>query len=131
MRQTTHTRRIIDENRWRAKRDGIRAEFIAEASSDVLSVSEVLESARLFVTDEAEHLQCASTLEGLSTILERGTSAHRQLKIYNDSRAAGASRTDALREVLAWLAQATLQKPPLTLASAVPSVIGCTGLEVR
>lgn len=131
MRQTTHTRRIIDENRWRAKRDGIRAEFIAEASSDVLSVPEVLESARLFVADEAEHLRCATALESLSAILERGTSAHRQLKIYNDSRAAGASRTEALREVLAWLAHATLQKPPVTFATVVPSMLGCAGLEVR
>lgn len=131
MRQTTHTRRIIDENRWRAKRDGIRAQFIAEASSEVLPVSEVLENALLFVADEADHLQCARTLDGLRTILERGTSAHRQLEIYNDCRAAGASRTDALRQVLAWLAATTVQKPPLAFATAVSSVLGCAGLEVR
>ncbi|NJO12692.1 MAG: carboxylate-amine ligase [Gammaproteobacteria bacterium] len=56
VRHTTHTRRIIDENRWRAKRDGIRAQFIAEASSDVLSVAQVLHAARAFVADEADRL---------------------------------------------------------------------------
>jgi glutamate---cysteine ligase / carboxylate-amine ligase len=111
-RHTTHTRRIIDENRWRAKRDGLGAQFIAEASSEVLSVPQVLEAARLFILEEANQLQCATALEGLHAILRRGTSAHRQLKIYNDARASGASRADALREVLAWLAAATLQKPP-------------------
>ena len=111
IRQTTHTRRIIDENRWRAKRDGLRAEFIAEASSDVLSVAQVLAAAREFVAEEAEALRCCPALDSLATILQRGTSAHRQLKIYNDARAAGASRTVALREVLGWLAEATLQKP--------------------
>jgi glutamate---cysteine ligase / carboxylate-amine ligase len=112
-RQTTHTRRIIDENRWRAKRDGIRAEFIAEASSDVLSVRQVLEAALQFVAEEANHLQCESALQGLNTILERGTSAHTQLRIYNDARAAGTRRADALRDVLQWLAAATVQKPPI------------------
>jgi glutamate---cysteine ligase / carboxylate-amine ligase len=123
-RHTTHTRRIIDENRWRAKRDGLGAEFIAEASSDVHSVARVLAAAREFVADEAEELQCRPALEGLATILQRGTSAHRQLKIYNEVRAAGASRTDALREVLAWLAEATLQKPAVTLQLLSPLIPG-------
>jgi glutamate---cysteine ligase / carboxylate-amine ligase len=112
IRHTTHTRRIIDENRWRAKRDGLRAQFIAEASSEVLSVAQVMEAARLFIAEEADQLQCARALEGLERILHRGTSAHRQLKIYNDARAVGASRAEALRQVLEWLTAATLQKPP-------------------
>lgn len=109
-RQTTHTRRIIDENRWRAKRDGIHAEFIAEASSEVRSVAQVLDDAFTFVSDEAQQLQCASVVESLREILHRGTSAHRQLRIYNETRAAGSGRTDALRQVLAWLERATLEK---------------------
>jgi glutamate---cysteine ligase / carboxylate-amine ligase len=126
IRHTTHTRRIIDENRWRAKRDGLSAQFIAEASSEVLCVPQVLEAARLFVSEEAEQLQCALALEGLERILHRGTSAHRQLKIYNDARATGASRAEALRQVLAWLTEATLQKPPaappISFAAVPPSV---------
>jgi carboxylate-amine ligase len=129
IRETTHTRRIIDENRWRAKRDGIRAEFIAEASSDVLSVARVLEAARLFVADEADQLECAAALECLNTILQRGTSAHRQLKIYNDARAAGASRGEALREVLAWLAAATLQRPSLAMHVVAPATLGLEPLR--
>lgn len=110
-RYTTHTRRIIDENRWRAKRDGLGAQFIAEASSEVLSVPQVLKAARSFVAEETDQLGCATALAGLDTILQRGTSAHRQLKIYNDARAEGANRSEALRQVLVWLATATLQKP--------------------
>jgi carboxylate-amine ligase len=125
-RHTTHTRRIIDENRWRAKRDGLGAQFIAEASGEVLSVPQVLEAARLFVSEEAEQLQCAAALGTLDAILHRGTSAHRQLKIYNDARAAGASRAEALRDVLTWLTMATLQKPPaappITLEALSPSL---------
>lgn len=109
-RQTTHTRRIIDENRWRAKRDGIHAQFIAEASSEARSVAEVLDDALTFVSDEAQTLQCAQAVESLKGILQRGTSAHRQLRIYNERRAAGLSRREALRHVLAWLETATLEK---------------------
>lgn len=108
-RQTTHTRRIIDENRWRAKRDGIHAQFIAEASTAVRSVAQVLDDALTFVADEAYVLQCVQAVQSLRGILERGTSAHRQLRIYNERRAAGLSRTDALRQVLAWLETATLE----------------------
>jgi carboxylate-amine ligase len=122
-RHTTHTRRIIDENRWRAKRDGLGAQFIAEASSEVLSVPEMLEAARLFIAEEADQLECATALDGLHTILHRGTSAHRQLKLYNDARAAGASRSEALRQVLAWLAAATLQKPPTALPISLEAVL--------
>lgn len=110
-RQTTHTRRIVDENRWRAKRDGIHAQFIVEASSDVRSVAQVLDDALAFVADEAHNLQCAQVVESLKGILHRGTSAHRQLRIYNERRAAGLNRSDALRQVLAWLETATLEKP--------------------
>ena len=109
-RQTTHTRRIIDENRWRAKRDGTNAQFIAEGSSDVHCVAQVLDDALAFVADEAHNLECARVVESLKGILDRGTSAHRQLRIYNEGRAAGLSRPDALRQVLAWLETATLEK---------------------
>ena len=38
--RSTHTRRLIDENRWRAKRDGIKAEFILETSNEVVPVAD-------------------------------------------------------------------------------------------
>jgi hypothetical protein len=86
----------------------------------------MLEAARLFVAEEADQLECTTALEGLHTIMQRGTSAHRQLKLYNDARAGGASRSEALRQVLAWLAAATLQKPPaappISFEAALPSI---------
>jgi carboxylate-amine ligase len=122
-RHTTHTRRIIDENRWRAKRDGIRAEFIAEGSSEVLCAAEVLQAAREFVCADAERLECTAALDTLNTVVHRGTSAHRQLRIYNEARAAGASRADALREVLTWLAIATVQKYPAAALGAADAAM--------
>lgn len=122
-RHTTHTRRIIDENRWRAKRDGIRAEFIAEGSSEVLCAPDVLQAAREFVCTDAERLECTAALDTLNAVVHRGTSAHRQLKIYNEARTAGASRADALREVLTWLAVATVQKYPAAALGAADAAM--------
>jgi glutamate---cysteine ligase / carboxylate-amine ligase len=110
VRRTTHTRRIIDENRWRAKRDGIRAAFIAEASSAVSCVPTVLSELLGLMDDQIERLQCDEALRPLQRVLHAGTSAHEQLRIYNDRRAAGQSRSEALREVLTWLENTTVTR---------------------
>lgn len=104
---TTHTRRLIDENRWRAKRDGIGAALIDEASGQALPMREVLDQTLQFVAGEAERLGCTATLRQLDSILEAGTSSHSQLRIYNECRAAGDSRGKALARVIDWLAQTT------------------------
>jgi glutamate---cysteine ligase / carboxylate-amine ligase len=48
-------------------------------------------------------------IEGLSDILEQGTSAHNQQKVYQASLAAGASSEQALRDVVDWLIQQTVK----------------------
>lgn len=106
--RSTHTRRLIDENRWRAKRGGSKAEFILETSNESASVAEMTASLRTKCEEQIERLNCASALESLDRILAEGTSAHQQLKIYNDSRAAGDENPQALGKVIEWLKQTTL-----------------------
>lgn len=106
--RTTHTRRIVDENRWRAKRDGIQARFIAQASNDATPATEVLGDLLTVVAAEAEELDCGHVLQSLQLILDRGTSAHEQLRIYEEMRTAGESRAAALGAVVDWLERATV-----------------------
>lgn len=106
--RTTHTRRIVDENRWRAKRDGIQARFIAQASNDATPATEVLDGLLTVVSAEAEKLDCGHVLQSLQLILDRGTSAHEQLRIYEEMRTAGESRAAALGAVVKWLECATV-----------------------
>lgn len=117
--RTSHTRRIIDENRWRAKRDGIDAQFIAEASSDVVCVRRVLSDLLERLAPTIQRFQCADALLPLQDILDSGTSAHEQLRIYNDRRAAGDGEQEALRAVLKWLAHSTTpaSRTPLPFAN--------------
>jgi carboxylate-amine ligase len=109
--RSTHTRRLIDENRWRAKRDGIKAEFIFETSNEVVPVADVVANLLGECGEEIERLNCADALKPLDRILAEGTSAHQQLKIYNDGRAAGDENPQALGKVIEWLKETTLAPP--------------------
>lgn len=106
--RTTHTRRIVDENRWRAKRDGITARFIAPASSSEISVADTLRELLVVLIDQIEELECGQALDTLRDILDRGTSAHEQLRIYDERRLRGDEPDKALRAVLKWLEHATV-----------------------
>lgn len=105
---STHTRRLIDENRWRAKRDGIKAEFILETSNEVVPLAKVVSDLMSACREQIDRLDCATALEPIDRILNEGTSAHEQLKIYNDSRAAGDENPQALLKVIDWLKATTL-----------------------
>ena len=106
-RRSTRTRRVIDENRWRCKRDGINAMLIDESRAQALSMREVLEELIRATRSQSERLGCSQALQQLQAILERGTSAHMQLRIYNEARAAGAEVDEALRQVVRGLIETT------------------------
>ncbi|HEY5809568.1 MAG TPA: carboxylate-amine ligase, partial [Povalibacter sp.] len=54
--RSSHTRRLIDENRWRTKRDGIGASVIDELRGEVVPVREVVEQTLDLVADDAARL---------------------------------------------------------------------------
>lgn len=105
---STHTRRLIDENRWRAKRDGIKADFILETTNEVVPLARVVRELLTTCREQIDRLDCTVALEPIERILNEGTSAHQQLKIYNDSRAAGDENRQALLKVIDWLKATTL-----------------------
>lgn len=106
--RSTATRRLIDENRWRAQRYGLAAEFIAEGDEQNQDVTRRLGAALGLVAADAHTLDPGGMLETLRNVLVRGTSAHEQLVRYERSRAAGATHIEALRSVVDWLADTTV-----------------------
>jgi carboxylate-amine ligase len=106
------TRRIIDENRWRAKRDGIAARFIDDATGDTIPLPEMLAELRSLIAEDAQRLRCDETLAALHPIVASGTSAHAQLALYQERRAAGEGRVAALRRVVDWLIETTVPGLP-------------------
>jgi carboxylate-amine ligase len=105
--RTTYTRRLIDENRWRAKRDGTAAHLIDEPTQAGIALPELIQHLFELVEPQATRLGCSSALKHIESIISRGSSAHDQLRIYNERRAAGQSRSKALRAVVDWLVATT------------------------
>lgn len=106
--RTTHTRRLIDENRWRARRDGTLARLIDERSAEARPVMQVAAQLLELVAPEADELGCAAALQDIQLILADGTSADTQLRLYAERQEAGDGDQEALRTVTRWLLDETV-----------------------
>jgi carboxylate-amine ligase len=103
------TRRVIEENRWRAKRWGLEAEFLHE-HSDPTPVRDWLATLRDACRDDTHVLRADPAWDAADKILARGTSAHAQLALYHAQRREGATRAEALQAVVRWLLETTLAR---------------------
>jgi glutamate---cysteine ligase / carboxylate-amine ligase len=92
---------LIAENKWRAARDGLDADLIDFGNDTERpardAVLELVERSR----PAAEELGCAAELDLVEGLLERGTGADEQLRIYE--------KTGSLLAVAEWLAAETVR----------------------
>lgn len=109
--RSSMTRRIIDENRWRAKRDGVHARFIDERSRATTPVPVFLRELLQELDVYLDRHSCRKVVGVLHSLLEEGTSAHHQLRVYNDARARGDETSVAMGAVVQWLARTTVSEP--------------------
>jgi carboxylate-amine ligase len=121
------TRALIEENRWRAKRHGLAAQFLDEASEAVLPATLWLERLLAEVHPDAEALGCADSLARLPVIAREGTSADHQLARYGALRADGASRLEALRGVV----DALLASTAADVADPIATAAACEPITRR
>ena len=91
---------LIQENRWRAMRYSFDEGLIDLAKGKVVPFATLLDELLSLVAEDAEALGCTDEVNSLQHIVQRGTSAHRQLKKYELEIAAGASKEDALKGVV-------------------------------
>lgn len=103
-----HHRLVTEENRWQAIRSGLDAHFIDPASGTSSPMRDVVRGFVELLSGDAEAYGCVSELRSLEAILERGTSADRQLHIFAEETARGAPSAEAVRTVTADLAALTL-----------------------
>lgn len=104
----THTRLLIEENRWRAQRNGTTEGLIDTEAKRIVPFAEMVEHVLALVAEDAAALGCSREVAHARTILARGTSAAQQLALYNERRKAGAGRIEALRAVVGWLIDTTV-----------------------
>lgn len=99
---------LVQENRWRAQRYGIDEGMVDFGRGEIVPYGDLLDEILGLVAEDAERLDCVAEIGAARDILKRGTSAHRQVEIYEKSKAAGADEMEALRAVVDWLMAETL-----------------------
>ena len=98
---------LIAENRWRAMRYSFDEQLLDLARGELVPFPELAEELIELVEDDAEVLGCRREIEHIRVILARGTSAHRQLRTFEEARAAGATPREALQAVVDFLIRET------------------------
>ena len=99
------SRAIIVENKWRAQRYGVNGTFARIEGDGSISVAEMLEHTIEDVRRDVQTLGCLEEVLHCRRIIEHGTSADRQIAIY-DSCAEEPEK--GLQAVSEWLADTTL-----------------------
>ena len=98
---------LVNENRWRAMRYSFDEGLLDLAKGELVPFSDLLEEMLELVKEDAEAIGCAADIAHARTILKRGTSAHRQVKVFEEARARGASEREGLNAVVDWLIRET------------------------
>lgn len=101
------TRRVIDENRWRAKRFGTEAKFFDESGAEPEPLPQMLARLRELCAPDIRALDSAAALAPLDAIVAQGSSAHVQLALYREQRDRGLGRVPSLEAVVDWLRSTT------------------------
>jgi carboxylate-amine ligase len=100
---------LIDENRWRAQRYGFDQGLVDFGRGAIVPYAELLEEILMLVEPDAHHFGCVGEVTHAREIVARGTSAHRQVAVFERTLSAGAARADALAAVVDWLIVETVR----------------------
>ena len=100
---------LIAENRWLAQRHGVHGAMIDFGRSESVPFSDLAEELIGLTLEEAEKLGCKAEVERLRKIVAEGTSADRQLAVYDEAIAGGADKAAALRAVVDHLIAETVE----------------------
>ena len=78
-------RRLIQENKWRAVRYGLDGKLLDLGKQREVPVKDLIRELLEFVDDVVDPLNSRKEIEHIHTILERGTSADEQLRVFEET----------------------------------------------
>jgi carboxylate-amine ligase len=78
-------RRLIQENKWRAVRYGLDGKLLDLGKQKEVPVKDLIRELLDFVDDVVDELDSRKEIEHIHTMLERGTSADEQLRVFEES----------------------------------------------
>lgn len=102
---------ILKENRWRAKRHGVLAEFIVEGQEPPMLIGEWLTLAEQAFGDTAASLGAQDVFKHARRIVQEGTSADRQIVLFEQGLLLGDTTEQALGRVVDQLLSETAGEP--------------------
>jgi carboxylate-amine ligase len=108
LRWRRYSSMLIEENRWRAHRYGTKEGLIDFGRGRIVSYADLIDEIIELVAEDAAALDCEKEINHARTILARGTSAHRQLSIYNTAMQETDDSQRAFKQVVDWLREETL-----------------------
>ncbi len=98
---------LISENIWRAQRYGVEGSLMDYGKGVLVPFEDLVEEMIEMIRPDAEELGCIEEVEHARSIVENGTSADRQIKIYEAAMAGGGNNEEALRAVVDFLIEDT------------------------
>jgi glutamate---cysteine ligase / carboxylate-amine ligase len=78
-------RRLIQENKWRAIRYGLNGNLLDLGKQKEVPVKDLIRELLEFVDDVVDELGSRKEIEHIHTILDRGTSADEQLRVFEET----------------------------------------------
>jgi glutamate---cysteine ligase / carboxylate-amine ligase len=91
---------LLEENRWRAQRYGVKGELFDFGKGTLVPFAELIAELTALVAEDAAALGCETELAHCRTIAASGTSADRQVATFDRAIASGRTREDALNTVV-------------------------------
>ena len=106
-RWRVYPRTLVLENRWRAQRYGPTSTLVDFGIGKQVPYADLLDEIIELLREDAEAIGCVAEIEHARDIVARGTSAQRQVSVYEQAIQAGATQIDALKSVVDWLIEET------------------------
>ena len=100
---------LVNENRWRAQRYGMRQPLIDLGKTALVPFADLADEIIALTAEDAAELGCEREIARVRGIVARGNSADRQRAVFAEARKRGATDSEALRAVAKNLADEFLQ----------------------
>ena len=109
MKWRTYPAFLISENRWMAQRNGVEGSLIDFGKEEATPYPELLEELIAWISEDADALGCLQEVKNARRIIQRGTSAARQIVTYENHVADGVVKREALKSVVDQLVEETVR----------------------
>ena len=102
-------RHHIIENKWRAMRYGLDGKLIDFGREEEIPMEFLAIELMEMLEETAQELNCCAEVQYIETILREGTSADRQIRVFDKAINEGATQEEALRAVVDHILEETIE----------------------